>query len=239
MIRGMRCDVWWAHPAAETPELLSLLDDIERTRYEAYRRDVDKLRFLTGRALIRGVAAAELGRNPGDITIDSSCFDCGKPHGKPKIDGLEVSISHSGDWVALAVTDTMPVGVDVEEVRDAEVDDLARIAFSPDELAAFKAVLPQQRKGAFFTYWSRKEAVVKATGKGMSVPMSKLTLTAHDEPPRVVASATDEVDIGTVHMVDLKPGDGYRASVAVFGAEAPTVTERDATDLIARLSVQV
>ena len=235
----MRCDVWWAHPAAETQALLSLLNDVERTRYDSYRRDADKLRFLTGRTLIRGVAAVELGKQPRDIAIDSSCFDCGKPHGKPKVDGLEVSISHSGDWVALAVTDRSPVGVDVEEVRDAEIDGLAGIAFSPAELATFTSVPQGDRKGAFFTYWSRKEAVVKATGKGMSVPMSKLTLTAHDESPRVVASQADEVDIATVHMADLTPGDGYRASVAVFGDEAPTVTERDATDLIARLAVQV
>jgi 4'-phosphopantetheinyl transferase len=235
MIGGMRCDVWWAHPAAATTALLGLLDDVERSRYENYRRDVDKLRFLTGRALIRGVAAAELGKDPRDIAIDSSCFDCGKPHGKPKVDGLEVSISHSGDWVALAVTDADPVGVDVEEVRDAEVDDLAGIAFSPAELAVFKAVPKQDRKGAFFTYWSRKEAVVKATGKGMSVPMSKLTLTAHDEPPRVVSSEAPEVDVSTVHMADLHAGDGYRASVAVFGTTAPAVTERDAADLIASL----
>jgi 4'-phosphopantetheinyl transferase len=232
---GMRCDVWWAHPAEVTPGLLGLLDDVEKTRFEGYRRDVDKQRFLTGRALIRGVAAAELGKAPRDITIDSSCFDCGKPHGKPAIAGLEVSVSHSGAWVALAVTDAAPVGVDVEEVRDAQVDDLAGIAFSAAELVAFKTVPAADRKGAFFTYWSRKEAVVKATGKGMSVPMSKLTLTAHDEPPRVVASEAPEVDVATVHMADLAVGDGYRASVAVFGDSAPEVTERDATELIAAL----
>lgn len=231
----MRCDVWWAHPATATPGLLTLLDDIEQTRYDGYRRDVDKQRFLTGRALIRGVAAAELGIAPADVAIDASCFDCGKPHGKPKVAGLEVSISHSGDWVALALTEATPVGVDVEEVRDAEVDGLAGIAFSPDELTAFEQVPHADKKAAFFTYWSRKEAVVKATGKGMSVAMSKLTLSGHDEPPRVVASRAPEVDIATVRMVDLDAGSGYRACVAVFGTDDPKVTERDATSLIAGL----
>jgi 4'-phosphopantetheinyl transferase len=231
----MRCDVWWAHPTAATPGLFELLDEVERGRYEGYRREIDKFRFLTGRALIRGVVGAELGVPPGDVVIDSSCFGCGKPHGKPKVDGLEVSISHSGEWVALALTESAPVGVDVEEVRDAEVDDLARISFSAAELAAFRAVPQDRRKAAFFTYWSRKEAVVKATGKGMSVAMSKLTLTAHDEPPRVVASTAPEVDVSTVHMADLNAGDGYRASVAVFSATAPEVTERDAAGLLASL----
>ncbi|MFC4854200.1 4'-phosphopantetheinyl transferase family protein [Actinophytocola glycyrrhizae] len=231
----MRCDVWWARPAAGTPALLELLDDVERSRYDGYRREIDKFRFLTGRTLIRGVAALELGVSARDVVIDSSCFGCGKPHGKPKVDGLEVSISHSGDWVALALTEAAPVGVDVEEVRDAEVDDLARIALSPAELAVFRTVPPGDKKGAFFTYWSRKEAVVKATGKGMSVPMSKLTLTAHDEPPRVVSSEAPEVESGAVFMADLDPREGYRAGLAVFGTEEPKVTERDAADLIASL----
>jgi 4'-phosphopantetheinyl transferase len=231
----MRCDVWWAHPATVTPGLLNLLDDVERSRYEGYRREIDKQRFLTGRALIRGVVGTELGVAPGDVAIDASCFDCGKPHGKPKVAGLEVSISHSGDWVALALTDSAPVGVDVEEVRDADVDGLAGIAFSPAELTAFETVAPAHRKAAFFTYWARKEAVVKATGKGMSVAMSKLTLSGYDEAPRVVASNAPEVDVAAVHMADLDVGDGYRACVAVFGAEEPKVTERDAAELLASL----
>lgn len=233
----MRCDVWWAHPAAETPGLFGLLDEVERGRYAGYRREADKLRFLTGRALIRGVVATELGVAPAEVTLDSSCFECGKPHGKPKVVGstLEVSISHSGDWVALAMTEGAPVGIDVEEVRDAEVDGLAGICFSPGELTTFKSVPEGDRQGAFFTYWARKEAVLKATGKGMWVVMNKLTLTAHDEPPRVVDSQSSEVDITAVQMVDLDRGPGYRACMAAFGDDTPKVEEHEATDLLASL----
>ncbi|MFL6121630.1 4'-phosphopantetheinyl transferase family protein, partial [Actinophytocola sp.] len=233
----MRCDVWWAHPAAETPGLFGLLDEVDRGRFAGYRREADKLRFLTGRALIRGVVSAELGVAPGEVVLDSSCFDCGKPHGKPKVVGsaLEVSISHSGDWVVLAMTDGASVGVDVEEVRDAEVDGLAGICFSPPELATFKGVPEEERRGAFFTYWARKEAVLKATGKGMWVQMSKLTLTAHDEPPRVVGSEAAEVDIDAVRMVDLDRGAGYRACMAVFTDSTPKVEEHDAAQLLAAL----
>jgi 4'-phosphopantetheinyl transferase len=234
----MRCDVWWANPAAATPALSKLLDEVERGRYAAYRRDADKQRFLTGRALIRGVVAAELGIAPAKVALDSSCFDCGKPHGKPRVVGstLEVSISHSGNWVVLAMTDGAPVGIDVEEVRDAEVEGLAGICFSPSELATFESIPTTDRRGAFFTYWARKEAVVKATGKGMSVSMSKLTLTAHDEPPRVVASEASEVDITAVRMVDLDRGPTYRASLAVFADTAPKVEEHEAADLLASLA---
>jgi 4'-phosphopantetheinyl transferase len=234
----MRCDVWWAHPTAETPALYGLLDEVERGRYAGYRREADKLRFLTGRSLIRGVAARSLGVPPSDVVLDSSCFDCGKPHGKPRVVGssLEVSISHSGDWVVLAVTEGAPVGVDVEELRDASVDELAGICFSPDELATFRALPADSRRGAFFTYWARKEAVVKATGKGMTVPMTKLTLTAHDEPPRLVASATTEVDPAVTHMTDLDRGPDYRACVTVFTDTPPEVQQQEATPLLSTLA---
>ena len=240
MISSMRCDVWWARPAVATPRLLALLDDIERDRYAGYRREIDQLRFLTGRTLIRAVAAVRLGVEPESVVLDSSCYGCGKPHGKPRVvaDGApEVSISHSGERVALAVVDGVPVGIDVEEIRAAEVDDLARVTFTAKEQAEFAAVPAAGRQGAFFTYWSRKEAVVKATGKGMSIPMSRFTLSAFDAAPRVVASEAAEVDPARVHMADVDAGADYRASVAIIGDPPPAgwVVEQDADALIADL----
>ncbi len=237
MIVPMRCDVWWAHPALATPALVGLLDEIEQGRYSGYRREIDQRRFLTGRALIRGVAASRLAVPASTVSLDASCFDCGKPHGKPRVVGssLEVSVSHSGDWVVLAVTDGTPVGVDVEELRAAEVDGLAGVAFSPEELTTFETVSPSDRRGAFFTYWARKEAVLKATGKGMSVPMSQLTLSAHDAAPRVLTSAAPEVDASAARMADLDVGPAYRACVAMFAPTPVEVVEHDATELLAAL----
>jgi len=228
----MRCDVWWARPAVATERLLAMLDDVERERYDKYRLEVDKLRFLTGRTLLRMIAGRRLGVEPERVALDASCYDCGKPHGKPRVlaEGApEMSVSHSGSLVALAVVDGPPVGIDVEQIRTAEVGELARLTFSDEERAAFEALADGERHGAFFTYWARKEAVVKATGRGMSIALSKLTMSAHDAPPRVLASKSSEVDPSRVRMADLAPGHDYRASVAILTTEEPLeVTERDA-----------
>jgi 4'-phosphopantetheinyl transferase len=242
----MRCDVWWARPAPATERLLGMLDDVERERYGGYRREIDKLRFLTGRTLIRAIAGRHLRVEPESVVLDSSCYDCGKPHGKPRVvagssdpAAPEVSISHSGSLVALAVVAGVPVGVDVEQIRAAEVGELARLVFSAAERADFAALADNDRQAGFFTYWSRKEAVVKAAGKGMSISMTKLTLSAVDAPPRLLASESAEVVPARVRMADLSPGHDYRACVAVLGSEPLTeplaVTEHDADELIAAL----
>jgi 4'-phosphopantetheinyl transferase len=137
--------------------------------------------------------------------------------------------------VALAVTSGAPVGVDVEEVRETDVDGLAGICFSPAELDVFQSLPAESRVGAFFTYWARKEAVLKATGKGMSVVMSKLTLTGFDSAPRVVASLAAEVDVSRVQMVDLDRGGDYRACVAVFADGGVDVVTHDGGVLLGRL----
>jgi 4'-phosphopantetheinyl transferase len=249
-ISSGRCEVWWARPVVETPRLLGLLDAVEQGRYTAYHRAIDRLRFLTGRVVGKALAGRRLGVPPARVVLDSTCPDCGRTHGKPRVvppDGHpanrplpELSISHSGELIAVAVTDGLPVGVDVEQERDVQVDDLARMTLSPGELSAFAEVPAADRDAAFFTIWSRKEALLKATGRGLSIPMTKVTVNAWDQPPRILASRSSEVDAAAMRMAHLDAGAGYRAAVAVLaGADFPEdgwVTEHDAEPLIAKLS---
>lgn len=223
---AIRCHVWWARPAEETPRLVGLLDAIELERHRAYHRDIDRSRFLTGRVVAKAIVAAELGIAPAEVALDSTCPDCGRPHGKPRAvrpagddrDRMpELSISHSGGWIAVAATVGLAVGVDVEELRDVKVSDLAHLTFSPPEQAAFDALPESERRGAFFTYWARKEALLKATGRGLSIPMTKVTITPPGKPPELIESTSSEVDVHNVRMNDLDAGAGYRACVAVLG----------------------
>jgi 4'-phosphopantetheinyl transferase len=245
-----RCRVWWARPSIETPRLLGLLDDVERDRHAGFHRAVDQVRFLTARVVAKAVTAQALGIEPDRVRLDSTCPDCGRTHGKPRVVPPddhpagralpELSISHSGDLVAVAITDGLPVGVDVEQERDVEVADLARMTLSPGEQDGFAAVPPADRDAAFFTIWSRKEALLKATGRGLSIPMTRVTLTPWDQPPRVLASQASEVDADRMRMAQLDAGTGYRACVAVIaGADFPAngwVSEHDADPLVAGLA---
>ncbi|HEV2781719.1 MAG TPA: 4'-phosphopantetheinyl transferase superfamily protein [Actinophytocola sp.] len=247
---SIRCRVWWARPSIETPRLLGLLDTVERERHAAYRLAVDQVRFLTARVVAKALAADALGIEPGRVNLDSTCPDCGRTHGKPRVVAPqghppgralpELSISHSGDLVAVAITDGLPVGVDVEQERDVSVDDLVRLTLSAGELDSFAAVAPPDKDAAFFTYWARKEAILKATGRGLAIPMTRITVTPWDTEPRVVDSQASEVDANRMRMAQLDAGSGYRACVAVIaGPDFPAtgwVSEHDADPLVAKLA---
>ena len=167
---------------------LALLDETERRRWTAYRRDADRERFLTGCVLAKAALARYTGLRPAEVRFDRTCGQCGEPHGKPVLaDGgpLEHSVAHSGDLVAVAVAGN-PVGVDVEQLDgrphplggDGDPDALARLVLSAAEQAALAAVPPAGRARAFLVAWTRKEAVTKATGDGLRAAFSEVVVAA-------------------------------------------------------------
>lgn len=214
------CAIWWASPVPNDGRFLSLLDEPERGRHSAYRREIDQRRFLTGRVLAKTVLGARLGVAPESVVFDATCEDCGKPHGKPRLPGVEFSISHSGDRVGLAVT-SAPVGLDVE-TGDRKADEgLISYALNETEQRAIKDLPDAERANAFLRYWTRKEALMKATGKGLRIPLRSITL----DGATLVECTDPALSPGTAWLADLAPGNGYHAAVAVLTTETLTTTE--------------
>ena len=88
-------------------------------------------------------------------------------HGKPKIEGLEFNLSHSGDLVVCAVSEK-PVGCDVEELRKAPKGVVARY-YSDAEQAYLSQFSADEYDREFFRLWTMKESYVKMTGEGLGV----------------------------------------------------------------------
>ena len=135
-----------------------------------------------------------------------------------------------------------PVGVDVEQAEgrrhllggDGDPEALARLVLSEAEQAALAALPAHGRARAFLVAWTRKEAVTKATGDGMSAAFSEVVVAADAGPPRVTAwpyprSPRD------VSLLDLDAADGYVAALAVIG-RCEAVRARDGSALLAELS---
>jgi 4'-phosphopantetheinyl transferase len=203
------CQVWWAGPGMARSWHTDLLTSAEEGRVATLVREADQKRLIVGNALLRLAVQSVLGEPP---VIDRTCSDCGRPHGKPRVVGhdLHVSVSHSGDRVAVALTWAAPVGVDVEEITDIATEDLRRMVVAPGETMVW----------GFFDMWARKEAVLKALGHGLRTPMTSLTLSEH---------GVEGLDCT---VVPLDAGRGYAAALAVLTTQPITVSEVDGSALL-------
>nr|WP_239063038.1 4'-phosphopantetheinyl transferase superfamily protein [Streptomyces sp. SID13031] len=143
---------------------------------------------------------------------------------------MQVSVSHSGDRIVVAFHPSAPVGVDVELINPAiDADSLASVSLSDVEAAELAGFEPAARARAFTQYWTRKEAVVKATGDGIRADLRKVIVSAPDQPAALREWAGYD---GPVRLVDLQAGVEYAAALAILSEQSPEVRSFDAGPLL-------
>ena len=219
--------------------LADLLDAGERERMACFAGEEDQARYLTSHALARIVLAVHAGIPAADLRFTNVCWHCGGPHGKPRLQqeggSLDFSLAHSGQRVVLAIARSATVGVDVEHARRPirDVDRLARAVLSEAEQPVIEELPQAERHAALLRYWTRKEALLKATGHGLAVRPSSLTVTGPADAPALVAwTAERPLDDLPVALHDLHPGVDHVGCLAMLGPRLE-VMERDATGLLA------
>lgn len=121
---------------------------------------------------------------------------------------LSVSLSHSGDRVACAVSKTGPIGVDVEFCSgDRDVHAIAKYAFTDEDIAA----VHETGASAFYAIWTMREAVAKASGAGLAATLRRCHINAGPGADR--PSAT--LDGQRFQLTHRRLPDGYSLSLAV------------------------
>jgi 4'-phosphopantetheinyl transferase len=230
--------VWWAPLSAEQPWHGNLLDEGEYARRENLLRPADRSRLTLAAALLRLAVAAEVspgqpGLAAASVRIDRRCPTCARPHGRPTLPDhpdLHVSVSHSGQRVAIAVTAAGPVGVDVEELSSVDIASLASHVLGPAERHKGPGS-PDISPSEFFTYWTRKEAVLKATGAGLRLGLSDVQVSTPGQAPRLLSYPGELAS--EIQMADLYAGEDYRGALAVLSPDPITVIEQDGSQLLA------
>lgn len=236
----MRCVIWWTTPLDDLAGYGPLLDRADQNRLGFLRREMDRRRFATGRILTRLMAGAFLGVPPREVGLAVECTTCGSGrHGKPKLThggGIDFSITHSGDRVGVAMAECGVVGVDVEEESGVkEPNPLEPYVLTQQERAGLESTAASARTAAFLRYWTRKEAILKASGSGLTTPMTECVVSRPDEAARILSVPGFPPGGWTLRLVDLAPGPGYIGAVAVAAPGEVEVSEhfRSQTDLLA------
>jgi 4'-phosphopantetheinyl transferase len=218
-----------ADPVRRT--LFALMDEDEQAREQRFVKDSDRRSFTAAHAGLRLALAPMLGTAPRQLRFTQGRF------GKPALAGgsdIAFNLSHSGGIVLIAVASGLEIGADVERIRPLpERDDIVRRYLHPGEVADLAAVPEREGEAAFFRLWTRKEAVVKALGRGMNLDLDRYRVVcAPGAAPRLLALEGEAApDAWTI--VDLDPGAGH---VGALAARAPSlVVERGTLDLAAAL----
>jgi 4'-phosphopantetheinyl transferase len=191
--------------------LSAVLDPEERRRAAAFRHPADSRRFVARRGRLRELLAQRLGCAPAEVTLARNAF------GKPFVAGAAFgfSLSHSLETAMVVFAPGAEVGCDIEWRRPAlATRRAAQRFFSQGEVERLGAIAPDQWVEAFFNCWTRKEALVKALGQGLSYPLKAFDVSlAPGEPAALLCGPPG----WTLHAG--QADDGLHAAVALSAAE--------------------
>jgi 4'-phosphopantetheinyl transferase len=189
-------------------------DEIGRANRFVFEKD--RRHFIAGRGLLRHILSRYLQVAPAEIEFSYSEF--GKPELSPP-SSLRFNVSHSGGLALYAVGHHRKVGVDIEEMRsNIEFIDLAQSFFSPLECAMLHSVPDDLVQQAFFNCWTRKEAYMKATGDGLSLPLQCFDVSLiPGEAAALIELRHSRQEASQWSMQELCPGPEFAAALVVEG----------------------
>jgi 4'-phosphopantetheinyl transferase len=187
-------------PAPTWRRYLAQMPSPIRERIERYRRWADRQAGLLGKLLL----VEGLRRCGRPAELERLAWDAA---GRPFLPGgTDLNISHSGAYVVCALAHGGRVGIDIEQVRPIPLSDF-RTQMTPAQWA--KIAAPDGGLYPFFRLWTQKEAVVKADGRGLAVPLT-----------RIVPNGGRAWLDGTVWAVrEVGIAEGYVCHLAASGAD--------------------
>ncbi|MEG8281321.1 4'-phosphopantetheinyl transferase superfamily protein [Streptomyces sp. AHA2] len=160
----------WLGPALTDPALRPLLG----RDWQRYRRTTDPLvrfRFVTSRLVTKFTAAAALDTQP--TALDLAYKIGGRPYLRG-LDQVDISLTHTDDLIAVAVSRNGRIGVDAEPAdRPMSFDLIHGHVCTPAEHTELHPLPEQQRAAALLRLWTLKEAYTKAIGQGLRLSFTE------------------------------------------------------------------
>ncbi len=202
-------------PADGVCSLEKILSEDERERAGRFQFSRDRARFTAGRAALRILLGAYLGKPARKVALEAA------PNGKPHLaagEGAAVSfnLSHSRDLALLAFTVGREVGVDVEFVNP----ELAWLEVAPgfcngSELEQLRALPEGGARERFFKIWTAKEARLKATGEGFLTDARRIGVRFDGPVPAAFLPPSES----RWRLREIPVGGSFAAALVVAGAD--------------------
>jgi len=199
--------------------LYQSLSSDEQARARRFYFQKDRNHFIIVHGVLRDILSRYLDIQPAQL-----CF-CYSRHGKPALtkesggDKVRFNLSRSHGLALYAVACSLEMGIDLERIRpDIAEEQIAERFFSPREVSAIRALPENIQKEVFFNCWTRKEAYIKAIGKGLSFPLHLVEVSiSPKESAALLSIKGNQREASNWSLRDLIPGPGYTAALVVKG----------------------
>jgi len=191
-------------------ELAQTLTDDELRRAERFRFPELSRRYLTGRYVLRKSLEARTGRKANTIRFDL------ERRGKPYISGgPSFNLADSKSLVLIGIAGEGNLGVDLEHVvASADLAGIAQNHFAAEESAALTRLSDSERVRGFYRIWTRKEALLKALGMGLSGPLDSFAVSADEQGGNALLRGDGDLSPGRWFVQSIVVGTQCEAAIA-------------------------
>ncbi len=194
--------------------LESTLSKEEKDRSKKFRFDRDRNRFILTRGVLRRLLGKYLDKDPESIKFEYNAYQ------KPLLQGnqlLEFNVGHSGGYAVLGFHRDTEIGVDVEYQKpELEPLAIAQNFFSSTEVKRLGKFPESDQITAFYRCWTRKEAIIKALGTGLSFPLDAFAVSMeNDEEAELLETLWKVSEKQQWQMRSRRLDDEHLAAVAI------------------------
>lgn len=199
-------------------ELNGRLTEGEKLRFRQYRFAADREAHTVARGRLRELLGQYLRIPPEEVVLENA------PQGKPFLPDYPdfgFNVSHAGDWAVIAFAPGLEIGIDTEETdRSFRVESLVGRFFSRLEIPVILGLPEAGRHQAFYRAWTRKEAIIKARGDGLQLPLSEFGVSiVEGEPVRMLHTDWEEDEHRLWQLRSFMVAEDYPGAVAWLGKE--------------------
>lgn len=175
---------------------LRLLPGREQIKNKRFLKWEDQHAHLFGKLLLRS-ALIRYGFSEQALSLIQF-----NDHQKPYIEGnVYFNISHAGKYVACAISEGIQIGLDVEQkIPQPNMSDFRDI-FSPAEWDYLNSA--EEKTDVFYKLWTRKESIIKANGKGLSIPLHEVDVLSNSVFIEDVSWFIQDLDLDTTYSACL------------------------------------
>ncbi len=220
LLSGENVHIWRAVldlPGKSVEELGRSLSNDEMMRAVRFRYERDRNQFISARGILRLILAGYLSVEPDKIRFGY------EKDGKPRLQNeygradIQFNLSHSEGMALYVFTGNHEAGIDLERIQNfPEMEQIVEQFFSAKEQTLFGALPSSEKKKTFFNWWTRKEALMKAMGKGLSYSPDRINfLPTEAKSPESIKTLRCDNEQKRWAIWDVGPAEEFAGAVVV------------------------